>query len=34
MMNDFYDPDTEPLFTPENFYGSKRDYADICIVAL
>jgi len=32
MMNDFYYPDTEPLFTPENFYGSKRDYADICIV--
>ena len=32
MMNDFYDPDTKPLFTPEDFYGPGRDCADICIV--
>jgi len=31
-MNDFYDSHTKPLFTPEDFYGSKRDCADICIV--
>ncbi|MBR3200856.1 MAG: nucleoside phosphorylase [Mogibacterium sp.] len=32
MMNEFYDPETKPLFTPEDFYGPKRDCADICIV--
>ena len=32
MMKDFYDPDTSPLFTPEDFYGPKRDCAEICIV--
>ncbi len=32
MMEDFYDPDTRPLFTPEDFYGPKSCCADICIV--
>ena len=32
MMNDFYDPDTKPLFTPEAFYGPKHNCAEICIV--
>ena len=32
MMNDFYDPDTKPLFTPEDFYGPQGNCAEICIV--
>lgn len=32
MMNDFYDPDTKPLFTPEDFYGPGGDCAEICMV--
>lgn len=32
MMKDFFDPDSRPLFTPEDFYGPKCDRAEICIV--
>ncbi len=32
MMEGFYDPDTRPLFTPEDFYGPKNFCADIPFV--